>query len=78
VCAAVGSDLSRSLESADPLSQITVLARHTPPLARATSNDATELFAQLQQLAERVALPGVDGARLLAVWAQASANPSVD
>lgn len=78
VCAAVGSDLTQGTETADALSKITLLARHTPPLARATSNDATELFTRLEELAQRVALSGVDGARLLGLWAQASSSPNVD
>jgi HD-like signal output (HDOD) protein len=77
VCSAAGADLTESLEHADPLTKITLLARHTPPLARVTGNDATALFTQLDQLAQRVALDGVDGARLLGVWAQASAHPSL-
>jgi HD-like signal output (HDOD) protein len=77
VYAAVGSDLTQSPELADPLAKITLLSRHTPPLARAANNDATQLFALLDGLAQRVALSGVDGARLLGVWAQASASPEL-
>lgn len=75
VCFAVGSDLTQRPEQLDPLSKITLLARHTPPLARAAGNDATETFRLLNELALRVDLTGVDGARLLGLWAQASASP---
>jgi HD-like signal output (HDOD) protein len=74
VCRAVGADLTRSEEASDPLAKITLLARHTPPLSRQTGNDATTLFALLEELASRVALPGVDGTRLLGIWAQASSG----
>ena len=77
VCAAVGSELTESPDRAEPLAKITLLARHTPPLARATRDDAPQLLSLLEALAQRVGLSGVDGARLLGTWAQAIAAPKL-
>lgn len=78
VCRAVGADLTLSLADADPLAKITLLARHAPQLSKQAANDATALFTLLDALARRVDLTGIDGTRLLGLWAQASAAPSPD
>lgn len=63
VCLAVGSDITVAVER-DALSKITLLARHAPLLSRLLESDQPALGAALDSLATRVALPGVDLARL--------------
>lgn len=76
VCEAVGSAFDESIAQKPALSKVTVLSRvatgHLISLAKQASH--AEIQADLEQLARTIALPNVDGARLLELCQQAGAK----
>ncbi len=74
VCVAVGADLTQNTAPLDSLGKITLFARHVPALATTLHRDIPVLREQLDALAERVRLDGVDGSRLLETWTHMAPN----
>jgi HD-like signal output (HDOD) protein len=77
VCQAVGSDLTAPAEW-EPLAKMTLLARHAPLLQRLLEADRAAFDAALAALAQRVALEGVDGARLRDLCKSSRASDALD
>ncbi|MGC4092117.1 MAG: HDOD domain-containing protein [Polyangiaceae bacterium] len=76
VCSAVGSDLSLNQER-DALGRITLLSRHTAYFARLFLADEAAFAHSTEALANRVALQGIDGARLLTISRTARVGDSL-
>ncbi|HEY8944852.1 MAG TPA: HDOD domain-containing protein [Polyangiaceae bacterium] len=76
VCEAVGTPLDATIAEKPALSKATVLARHATArlINKATTAPQTQVRTELTELAEAVALPGVDGGRLLELCIEAGAK----
>ncbi|HET9957746.1 MAG TPA: HDOD domain-containing protein, partial [Polyangiaceae bacterium] len=73
VSAAVGADLIKDPEQADPLGKITVVARHAPTAIARGVGQPDQLRAGLAELADRVKLPKLDGELLFDICAKVGA-----
>lgn len=75
VCEAVGTALDHRIAEDTPLARVTVLARQaTGRLLHRTTAQQTQMRTELDELAEVVALPGIDGARLFELCIEAGAK----
>jgi HD-like signal output (HDOD) protein len=72
VCEAVGSELGQDPAELPDLAKITIIARHIPALARYSGSNVTLLLPPLEELCQRIPLPGIDSAGLLAIWQRVS------
>lgn len=76
VCEAIGTRLDASIQEKPALARVTVLARQATGrlVNKATIAPKTQIRTELADLAEAVALPGIDGARLLELCIEAGAK----